>query len=146
MRVILLERIASLGGKYEVVDVSPGHARNFLIPNELAKPATEKNINRLRAQKAAWEKKKKKKIDSFKKVAEEIGETEVKVKEKANEEGKLFGSVDKERVKKELEEKGFSLDQAEIEMEPVKETGEWRIKVLFPFDIESEIKLIVEEE
>lgn len=147
MRVILLQKVEKVGERYEVVDVASGYARNFLFPRKFAKPATERNMKALRAKKKAWQEKKEKKKRDLEELAEEMRGFEVRVKKRVNEEGRLFGSVDEEEVKKVLKEAGFKLEEAEIKLEKKpEEPGEWKVRTLFPFGIESEIKLIVEEE
>lgn len=147
MKVILIERVKKVGDKYDVVDVADGYAHNYLIPQKLAKPATESNLKELKSAREEWERRSEEREKGFKKISEKLEGSEINLIEKVNEEGVLFGSIDGRRIKKELKKKGHDLEEAEIVIpEPIKEIGEWKVKINFPFDIESEIKVIVESE
>ncbi len=98
MKVILLEDVKAHGKKGQIVDVSDGYARNFLIKKNLGLEATTKNLNDLKLQKAREEKLAQEIYDAAKAFAEELKETSVTVAIKTGEGGKVFGSVSSKEI------------------------------------------------
>ena len=90
MQVILLQDVKSLGKKGEIVKVSDGYARNYVLPKKLGVEATEKNKNELRLQKAHEDKMAAKKLADAKAMAEDLAARKIVVKMKAGENGKVF--------------------------------------------------------
>lgn len=93
MKVILNQDIKGKGKKGELVNVSDGYARNYLLPRKLAKEATNENLNIMNGQRESAEYKKQTELEEAKNIAEKMKEITVVLKEKAGENGKLFGSV-----------------------------------------------------
>ncbi|HDJ30434.1 50S ribosomal protein L9 [bacterium] len=147
MKVILLKDIEKLGEKYEVKEVKDGYARNFLIPRGLAKPATKRNLEWLEKQK---EKEEKKAEEELKKVQEEaaaIDGQEIVFPVKVGESGQLYESITAQKISEKLKELGFNISKNQIDIkEPIKEIGEFPIKVTFKHNLEAEIKLIITPE
>ena len=147
MKVILLQDIDNLGKKYEIKNVADGHARNFLIPKGLVKPATEEALEWLEVQKEILRKKAE---DDLKKTAGEassIDGLEVVIQVKLGNEGQLFESITSQKISEKLKEMGFDIKKPQIVLEnPIKETGEFPVKVRFAHNLETEIKVIVVEE
>ncbi len=102
MKVILNQDVKGQGKKGQLVDVSDGYARNFLLPKGLAKEATNSNINILKGKKESLEYKIKTETDEAKAIAEKMKEIKVSLKAKAGANGKLFGSVTSKDVAEEL--------------------------------------------
>ena len=98
MQVILLQDVKSLGKKGEIVKVSDGYARNFVIPKKLGVEATEKNKNELRLQKAHEDKVAAQKLADAKAAAEDLASRKIVVKMKAGENGKVFGSISAKEI------------------------------------------------
>ena len=92
MQVILLQDVKSLGKKGEIVKVSDGYARNYVLPKKLGVEATERNKNELRLQKAHEDKVAAQKLADAKAAAEDLASRKIVVKMKAGENGKVFGS------------------------------------------------------
>ena len=102
MKVILNQDVKGQGKKGQLVDVSDGYARNFLLPRNLAKPATKDNINVMKGQQESLEYRQQKELDEAKQTAAKIDEIKVSIKAKAGDNGKLFGSVTSKDVSEAL--------------------------------------------
>ncbi|MCX7793411.1 MAG: 50S ribosomal protein L9 [Thermodesulfovibrionales bacterium] len=144
MKVILKEDIKSLGKAGDIVNVSDGYARNYLIPRGLALVADEKNIKTFELQKKklleAIEKEKARNLE----FAERLKNLTVTIKAKAGEDGKLFGSITTMHISEALRKEGIELDRKRIVLsEPIKRTGEYRVAVKLPHEINSEFTLRV---
>ena len=145
MRVILLQDVESVGKKYEVVEVKDGYARNFLLPKELAKPATPENLNWLEAQKEIGEKKDEEELKKVQALASNLDGVELIIPVKMGEEGQLFESISKQRILEELKKSGFEVKKSQIGLEkPIKNLGEYLIKINLEHNLETEIKVIIQ--
>jgi len=147
MKIVLLEDIDKLGKKYEIKEVSDGYARNFLIPKGLAKLATPKNIKLAKIKKEKELRKAEEQLRRVQKMAAQIEGQEITISLKTGEKGQLFESVTSQMVSKKLAEMGFEIKKSQIEIsKPIKEIGEYAVKIDFEHGLEAEIKLIVTEE
>ena len=147
MRVILLQDIENIGKKYEVKDVKDGYARNFLIPKGLAKPATEEVLKWLEVQKEIEAKKSEGVLKQIQESASAVDDREVIIPVKIGAEGQLFESITDQMISEKLKELGFDIKKTQIAMEePIKELGEFPIKIHFEHNLEAEIKVIVIKE
>ena len=147
MKVILLKDIENLGKKYEIKEVSDGYARNYLIPRKLAKVANEKNLKWLEKQKEKEEKKAEEELRKIQEAASAIDGQEVIIPVKVGEDGQLFESINTQKIYERLKELGFEIKKNQILLEsPIKELGEFSVKIKFPHNLEAEIKIIVVEE
>lgn len=102
MKVILNQDVKGQGKKGDMIEVSDGYARNFLLPKNLAKEATKENINVLKGQKDSQEFREKKALEEAEAIKKQVDEVVVKIKAKAGENGKLFGSVTSKEIAEEL--------------------------------------------
>lgn len=102
MKVILNQDIKGQGKKGQLVEVSDGYARNFLLPRKLAKEATAENINVMRSQQESEAYKKQMALEDAQALSEKLKSLKVEIKAKAGENGKLFGSVTSKEVTDEL--------------------------------------------
>jgi large subunit ribosomal protein L9 len=147
MRVVLLQDIQDLGKKYEVKNVADGYARNFLIPKGLAKSATPKVLKWAEMQKEIQAKKSEEDLKKFQEIASSIDGLEVLLQVKVGDEGQLFESVTSQKISEKLKTLGFEVSRNQIILEaPIKELGEFPVKVKFAHNLESEIRVIVTEE
>jgi len=147
MRVILLKDIEKLGKKYDVKEVADGHARNFLIPRGLARPATEESLKWLKAQKEIEAKKAEGELKKIQEVASAIEGQEIVIPVKIGKEGELFESITFQKIYEKLKELGFEVRKNQIDLkEPIKEIGEFPVKIKFEHNLEAEIKVVVIEE
>ena len=131
MRVIFLQDVANVARKNEVQDVKNGYARNFLIPNKLAKKATAKDLEELEVIKRVEEEKNKQDLENKRVIAERIEGKEFVLKLKIGDEGQLFESVTAIKIAQAIQEKGFDVKESQINLDrPIKSIGE------FPVDID----------
>lgn len=150
MRVILLKKVENLGEKYEIKNVLKGYARNFLFPQKLAKLATEKNLKWLEKKQKLIAQKAQKELEEIEILITKIDGCEIVFPVKVNKEGQLFGSIDSQDIcdqlnkKEEIKKKEIKIKKEQIRLEaPFIELGEFPIKILFPHNLEAEIKLII---
>ncbi len=148
MRVILIKDVEDLGKKYEIKDVKPGYARNYLIPNNLAQPATEKTMKWLEVQ---TENIKKTQEEDFKKsqlLASKVDGLEIIFSLKVGDKGQLFESVSEQKIRDKIEKDlGIKISKNQIKLkDPIKEVGEFLVKINFDHNLESSIKVIVTED
>ncbi len=147
MKVILLENIDNLGKKNEIKDVPAGFARNFLIPKGLVLIATQENIKKLEEEKNKEQEKSSKELEEMEKQASQLDGMEVVIEMKTGKEGQLFQSINKQKISERLKELGFDINKNNIDLKtPIKELGEFSIKIKFEHNLEAEIKIIVSEE
>ena len=131
MKVILLQDVKSLGKEGEVVNVSDGYARNYVIPKKLGVEANEKNKNDLKLKKLRQEKEAAAKLADAQKLAQELGRVTVVVKMKAGENGRVFGSVSAKEISQEAKKQhNLDLDKKKIQLqEPIKSFGNFEIPI-----------------
>ena len=147
MKVILLQDIEKLGKKYEVKEVKNGYARNFLIPQGLAKIATDKALEWLKIQKEAGEKKAEQALKTIQEIASTLDGQEVIISVKVGEDGQLFESISVQKIFDKLKKMGFNVKKKQIDLaEPIKELGEFPVKIKFDHNLEPEITIVVSEE
>lgn len=147
MQVILLEDIEKLGKKYEVKEVANGYALNFLIPKGMAKKATKETLKWLKVQKETTEKKVVEELKKTQDFASSIDGQEVMLQVKIGEEGQLFESITSQKISEKLKELGFGVKKTQIDLvDPIKELGEFPVKIKFEHNLEAEIKIIITEE
>jgi len=145
MKVILLEDVKTLGKEGTVVEVSDGHARNFLFPQNLGIPATPEAILKLQEKEQVAKKQSKKAVADAGKIAEKLDGYELTIQEKSNEDGVLYAAVTKKMLVKALKKAGFAIDEEMIELpEPIKSPCEKTIRIDLPFNFDAEIRLTVE--
>jgi len=130
MKVILVKDVKNVGKAGEVVNVSDGYGRNYLIPKGLAIEATESNLKMLNEKKKAEERKRQQELEQAKELAQKLSKVGVTLKVKAGENGKLFGSVTSKDVEEALKEKGFEIDKKKIVLpENIKTIGTYYAEV-----------------
>ncbi len=148
MKVILEKNVKSLGNAGDVVEVNDGYARNYLLPRELAKPATEGNVKNLKKQKKAEEKKKQGEVERAKALAAKIENSPVEIETKAGEGGRLFGSVTSKEIGEELQKQhNIKIDKRKINLkEPIKSLGVTNVEVKVYPNITGTLKVHVKEQ
>jgi len=147
MKVILLEDIDKIGKKYEVKEVSDGHARNFLLPKKLVKPATQEALQWLEEQKEILKAQAEDDLKKTQSLADALDGQEIVIPVKIGEEEQLFESITSQKITDKLKENGFEVKKSQVILEnPIKETGEFPIKIRFAHNLEIEIKIIIVEE
>jgi len=145
MQVILLEKVANLGNLGDVVRVKDGYARNFLIPQRMARRATEAAVAEFEAKRAELEKAAAEKLAAAQAVGAKLTGLTVEIKQKAGVDGRLFGSVTNHDVADALKGKGFSVEKAAVRMPtgPLKIVGEHKLSIAVHTDVVVEITVQV---
>lgn len=131
MKVILLQDVKTLGKKGEIVNISDGYARNFVLPKGLGKEANAANLNDLKLQKANEERVANKKLEEAKKLAAELEKKEVTVKMRFGDGGKSFGSISSKEIAAATREQcGLELDKKKIQLsESIKALGTYEVQI-----------------
>ncbi|MBI1946502.1 MAG: 50S ribosomal protein L9 [Deltaproteobacteria bacterium] len=142
--VILARDVGNLGRIGELVNVRPGYARNYLVPNGLALPASPKRVAFFEHQKKVVEHKRRLLRAESEKRAEQIKGITVTVSAKAGESGKLFGSVTNRDISKALIAIGQNIHHKDIKLaEAIRTVGTFEVDVRLEADVGSKIKVIV---
>ena len=144
MKVMLCEDIRKLGWLGDVVEVAEGYARNYLLPQGLAKPATESNLRAIAKEKAKRAEERTLEAEKLKVVAEAVEGAEAVVAAKANEQGILFGSVGPDQIAQNLREQGFEIADEFVDMpEHIKHVGTAHVKLTFGEDLTATVSVVV---
>ncbi len=145
MQVILLETVENLGKLGDTVKVKPGYARNFLLPQGKAMPATKENLAEVEAHRAELERQEAEALAAAKARAEQLEGREVTVVRKAGDEGKLFGSVGPADIAEALSQDGVEVERQEIRLpvDTIRQTGDYAIGVHLHAEVETTVTLHV---
>lgn len=143
MQVILVQDVANLGYKNDIVKVKDGYGRNYLIPNKLAIIANDSNVKQLNENLKQQAKKLAQQLADAQATAKKLAATVINVAVKANEDGKIFGTVTTAQIADALAAQGFDIDRKIITVEPVKELGEAVATARLHREVKAEIKLNV---
>jgi large subunit ribosomal protein L9 len=147
MKVILTKDVKGQGKKGQMVEVSDGYARNFLLPRGLAQAATAENVNTMQMnEKAKREKEAKERAEAVA-LSKQMGEFLVKVPAKAGTGGRLFGSVTTKEISDQLK-KQYSVDlpKTKMQAEPIKSFGTYEVKCKLGYEVTATLKVMVVEE
>ncbi len=147
MKVILLKDEKKLGKKGDIVEISEGYARNFVLPKKIAAEATAKNLNDLKLQKAHEAKVAQEQLDAAKALADKLEAKEVVVKIRAGEGGKAFGSVSSKEIAAACKEQhGLDVDKKKIQLqENLKSFGTVEVVVKLHPQVSARLVVKVEE-
>ena len=147
MKVILLEDVKSLGKKGELVNVSDGHARNYIIPRKLELEATPKNLNDYKLKKAHEEKVAAENLAAAKALAAELEKASVTVGIKVGEGGRAFGSVSSKEISDAIKSQlHYDIDKKKMKLdEPIKTLGNHIITVKLHKDVTAKLTVSVGE-
>lgn len=146
MKVILLKEVKTLGKQGEVVDVTDGHARNFLFPQNLAVAATSQSLQKKKQTEDTKQKAAHKELSLYGDLAAQLDGEEVFLEQKMNASGTFYGAVNELQIANALKSQGYSqIDKSMIQLaEPIKEPGETLIKVVLPHGFEAEVRVVIE--
>ena len=143
MKVILKADVKGTGKKGDIVEVSDGYGKNFLVKKGLAEIATNTGINLVMQQKAAASYHKAEEVKAQQALADTLKGKTVTVKIKVGENGKMFGSVTSANVSAALLEMGFDIDKKKIKMDSLKNLGTYDAEVRLMENISAKIKIEV---
>jgi len=145
MQIILLEKVVNLGNLGEVVKVKDGYARNFLIPQKMARRATAAAVAEFEVKRAELEKAAAEKLAAAQAQGEKLNGMTVTVSQKAGVDGRLFGSVTNFDIAEALTKAGFPVEKAAVRMPtgPLKAVGEHPVSVSLHTDVLVEVTVAV---
>lgn len=143
MKVILQQEVKKLGKKGDIIEVSEGYARNYLLPQKLAILATNNNINTVKLQKDAEARKQQRILDEAKLLAAQLAKVEVTIPVKLGEGGKLFGSVTaKDIAEALLTAHRLEIDKRKIELkESIKTLGTYPVTIKLHPEVSTRIQV-----
>lgn len=144
MQVILTEDVTNLGEMGEVVTVTPGYGRNFLIPKGLALPATNSNARQLQHQMQQIEIRKEQQREAARAMLGEIDNISVTIPMRAGDNDKLFGSVTNRQIAEVLEQQGHDIERRRIELSrPINELGIYTVPIKLASGIYAHVRVWV---
>ncbi|HYC52264.1 MAG TPA: 50S ribosomal protein L9 [Gemmatimonadaceae bacterium] len=144
MEVILRQAVENLGKPGDVVKVTNGYARNFLLPRGIAFEATPGNLKRIAQEKDRLEAAENERKGAAQKLAEKLEQVSLTFSARVGEEGKLFGSVTTADIAQQLESQGFDIEKRQIDLhEPLRALGVFRVPVRLHAEVKPEIKVWV---
>ncbi|HHV74524.1 50S ribosomal protein L9 [Thermoanaerobacterium saccharolyticum] len=144
MKVILQKDVKGIGKAGDVVNVSDGYGRNYLLPRGLAIDATKSNINVLNEKKKAEEKKRQKEVEAAQEMAKKLSQESIVLKVKTGENGKLFGSITSKDIQDELNKKGYDIDKKKINLpDSIKTIGTYNVDIKIYPGIQAKVKVDV---
>jgi large subunit ribosomal protein L9 len=148
MKIILLQDVKALGKKDQIVEVSDGYARNFILPKKLGVEADARHMNDLKLQKANEDKMAQQQLDDAKELAGVLETKEVVVKMKSGEGGKTFGSISSKEIAAAAKQQcGLDLDKKKIQLpEAIKALGVYEVNVKLHTKVTGKLKVKVVEE
>ncbi|GAB2888708.1 50S ribosomal protein L9 [Paralcaligenes sp. KSB-10] len=149
MQVILLEKVVNLGNLGEVVRVRDGYARNYLIPQKIARRATDAALKEFEARRAELEKIQAEKLAAAQSAGEKLSGLTLKISQKSGVDGRLFGSVTNMDIAVALHKEGFTtVEKSQIRLPDgsLKAIGEYSVQVALHADVVSDITVVVQGE
>ena len=147
MKVILKEDVQNLGQQGDVVDVKPGYARNYLMPQKLAILFTKQQKKNIEEAQIVEKRKLEREKDQLESVLKQVEDLNLSLKMQSEEDNKLFGSVTKLDIVKLLDENGITIDKKYIDLSsPIKTLGEHKVNIVFTKEMSGSFTLGVEKE
>ena len=142
-----MEDVKSLGKKGEIVEVSEGYARNFIIPKKKGVEANNENLNTLKLQKANEEKIAKEKLEAARELAAKLNNASISLSIKSGKDGRAFGSVSSKEIEEAIKvQLGLDIDKKKLVIaEPIKTFGNHEVKVKLHKDVTADLNVKVGE-
>jgi large subunit ribosomal protein L9 len=143
MKVILQQEVKKVGKKGDIIEVSEGYARNYLLPRKIAIPATNANVNAVTLHKAAEERKQQRILEEAQVLGAQMAKIEVSIPVKIGEGGKLFGSVTVKDIADALNAKhNLDIDKRKIELkDTIKSLGTYPVTIKLHPEVSTQIKV-----
>lgn len=140
--VILMEDVDGLGLTGDIVKVSDGYARNYLIPQGKAEPVTEAARRRVEKRRAAAEAQRAARRAEAEALAQKIGSAHLEIRVRVGADGRMFGSVTAHDLSAELQKRGIAVERHKIQLpHPLKELGDHRVPVRLMADVHAELSV-----
>jgi large subunit ribosomal protein L9 len=145
--VILREDVDKLGTRGQLVKVSPGYARNFLLPKKLAVAATESNKKIVEQERQAHLRREAKAVSDATDLGKMMADVSVTISQKAGENDQLFGSVTSKDIAEALEKQGYTIERRKIVLdEPIRTLGDFKVPLRLHREVTTEIAVHVVKE
>lgn len=147
MKIILKQDVENVGRKGDIVSVTPGFGRNYLLPKKLALEVTPSNLKMIEIERQALKKKVEKERQSFQDVIRRLNEVTLTFTRKAGEKDLIFGSVSASDIKDALDKLGFEVEKKKISLdEPIKRLGNYTVPVKVFHDDKAAVRVEVRKE
>jgi len=147
MKVILKQDVENVGRKGDVVNVSRGYGRNYLVPKKLALEVTSSNMKMIAIEQQVLKKKIEQERLSYQDLITKLNQVTLSFTRKAGEKDHIFGSVSASDIKEELDKLGFDIDKKKLVLdEPLKRLGNYAVPIKVYHDDKAEIKVAVVKE
>ena len=144
MKVLLCEDVKKLGWLGDIVDVPEGYARNYLLPQRLAKVATEANIKSIAQEKTKRSEQRLQERRRLEKAAQAVNGAEAVVAAKANEQGVLFGSISESMIAANLRSQSFEVADEVVKLpEHIKQLGTHEVTLKFAEDVTATVRVVI---
>jgi large subunit ribosomal protein L9 len=144
VQLLLIQSVDNLGKQGDVVEVKPGYANNFLLPQGLATLASDHHKRMVEKHRAKLMEIERARLASLRSLADSIGRQSITIEANANDEGHLYGSVGPQDIASALKQAGFTINPDQIRLAgPLKELGLYTVKVHMHQEIEAELKVWV---
>ncbi|MDQ3911064.1 MAG: 50S ribosomal protein L9 [Actinomycetota bacterium] len=145
MQVILKEDVEKIGQRGEIVDVSRGYVRNFLVPRDLAEVATPGRLEEVRREMTEAEERNRRMAERASEVAETLNKSVITIEARTGEDERLFGSVTAANIASAIERaRGVRIDRRRVRLEePIKSLGTHQVPIQVHGDVEASVKVIV---
>ena len=145
MQVILKQDVMKIGRRGDIVDVSRGYVRNFLVPRGLAEMATPTRLEEVRREMAEAEERDRRMAERAGEIAETLNKSVITIEARTGEDERLFGSVTAANIAEAIDRaRGVHLDRRRIRLpEPIKALGTHQVPVQVHGDVEASVKVIV---
>jgi large subunit ribosomal protein L9 len=144
MEVILRQAVENLGHPGDIVDVSAGFGRNYLLPRGLAYAATTGNKKRIEQEKQRLDAAENSRRAQAQEIADKLAQVSLTFSARVGEEGKLFGSVTSTDIAHQLEGQGFTIEKRQVDLhEPIRALGVYRVAIRLHADVKPEVKVWV---
>jgi len=143
MKVILLEKVPGLGDIDDVKEVSDGYALNHLFPRHLAVQASAQKAAQLKAKEKKIAKDAEKELHEVQSLADRLDGYSLTIEDKVNEDNILYAAVTDQRIAQALKTYGFPVNKNMIITEPIKEVGDYKIKIKLRYGLEALISLVI---
>ncbi len=145
MKVVLIQDVKNVGKKNQIVEVSEGYARNFLIPKKLANIADNKNVNEANSKNEAMKYKKQKELEKAQELKTILDKSCIEFRHKVGEGSKLFGSITEKDIASQLKEKlNLTVDKKKITIKtPIKNLGSYVVDIKLYEGVIAKLKIVV---
>ena len=144
VKLLLQESIKNVGRVGDIVEVSPGYARNYLLPRHLAVNPTPGNIKKVEARRKEVERMERERREQQERMTQQLSAVEVHLERRANEQGHLFGSVSATDIARSLQGQGFNINPDDVNLPgKLDRIEKYTVKIRFAEDLETDVKVWV---